>query len=65
MEVAVGVSLVVDDEEGFDVDEKIDASFEDADDALLASDATTTAAAAQRRHLTHLSVHFRQRLLAL
>ena len=63
MEVAVGVSLVVDDEEGFDVDEEIDASFEDADHALLAADAATTAA--QRRHLSHLSVHFRQGLLAL
>ena len=60
MEVSIVVSGMVDDEEWFDIDEKVDATFQDADDSLFISNAP-----AQAPHMGHISIHFRQGLLAL
>ena len=60
MKVSFVISRVIDDEKWFDVDEEVNAAFQDADDALLAADAAN-----QSAHVRYVAVHFRKRLLTL
>ena len=55
MKVSFVISRVIDDEKWFDVDEEVNAAFQDADDALLAADT-----AGQSAHVRHVTVHFRK-----
>ena len=60
MELSFIVSRMVDNQERFDIDKEVDASFQDANYAFFAADAS-----AQTSHVRHIAIHLGEGLLAL